>query len=265
MFDPNQPTFKRRLLDGDDIGFFWFALGSPSLVEIAIANGVDAVVLDLQHGLFERRDLEAAIAVVPPAIPCLVRIEDDSAAAVSRALDAGAEGVLVPLVETGEQAARVAHLCHYPPRGSRSGGGVRPLKDFMAYRRAADAGVTVGAMIETRTGVENASAIAAAVGVDYVFIGSGDLALSLGVTPQDTQPLEAAIRAVLEACAAAGKPCGIFTMNAADARLRTTQGFSPTVAANDLSVVMAGFAASHAEFARGRKADTASGTLNNEG
>ena len=248
MFDLDHPLFKQRLLDGEDIGMFWFALGSAALVEIAVANGGDAVVLDLQHGLFERRDLEAAVAAVPPSIPCLVRIEDDSAAAVSRALDAGAEGILAPMIETGEQAARVAALCHYPPLGGRSGGGVRPLANFGAYRRAADSAITVGVMIETETGVANAHAIASARNVDFVFIGSGDLALSLGTTPETTDRLEDAFQLVREACLAAGKPCGLFTMNSADARKRSAQGFSPTVAANDLSVVMAGFGTSLEAF-----------------
>ena len=74
------------------------------MIEAAIAAGAEAIVIDMQHGLFDRTSLEAAIAAVPPRVPCLVRVEDDSAAAIGRALDAGAEGVIVPLVETGKQA-----------------------------------------------------------------------------------------------------------------------------------------------------------------
>jgi 2-keto-3-deoxy-L-rhamnonate aldolase RhmA len=245
MFNTEAPLLKRRLSEGGKMGLFWFALGSPALVELAISRGGDAVVLDMQHGLFDRRDLEAAIGCVPPSIPCLVRIEDDSPAAVSRALDAGAEGVLVPMVETAAQAAKVAAACHFPPKGSRSGGGVRPLADFGAYHRAADEAITVGVMIETARGVANAGEIAAAANVDFVFIGSGDLALSLG---SDGAPLEEALSTVLKACVAAGKPCGVFTMSAEDTSRRADLGFSITVAANDLSVVMTSFEASHLAF-----------------
>lgn len=252
MFDNANPTFKRRLAEGGGIGFFWFAFGSPSLVEMAVSGGADAVVLDLQHGLFDRHDLEAAISVIPPSVPCIVRIEDDTPTAVARALDAGAEGVLVPMVETAAQASAVAREGHYPPRGRRSGGGMRPLVDFGAYRAAMERGATVGVMIETAAGLANAREIAAAEGVDYVFIGSGDLALSLGTTPETTGELEEAFRTIREACAAAGKPCGIFTMDAAAARKRTKEGFTLTVLANDLSVVIDGFRAAHEAFAQSR-------------
>jgi 2-dehydro-3-deoxyglucarate aldolase/4-hydroxy-2-oxoheptanedioate aldolase len=106
MFNPAAPTLKNRLSKGEPLGVFWFTLGNVSIIEAAIAAGADAVVIDMQHGLFDRTTLEAAIAVVPAGVPCLVRVEDDSATAIGRALDAGAEGVIVPLVETGKQAAR---------------------------------------------------------------------------------------------------------------------------------------------------------------
>lgn len=250
MFNTEAPLLKRRLSKGGKMGVFWFALGSPALVELAVSQGGDAVMLDMQHGLFDRRDLEAAVGCVPPSIPCLVRIEDGSPAAISRALDAGAEGVLVPMVETAAQAEAAAAACHFPPKGNRSGGGVRPLADFGAYRRAADEAITVGVMIETARGVANAEEIAAAANVDFVFIGSGDLALSLD---GDGAALEQALSDVLKACVRAGKPCGVFTMTAEDASRRADQGFAITVAANDLSAVMASFEASYRRF----KTDTA--------
>jgi len=156
--------------------------------------------------------------------------------------------VLVPMVETGAQAAAVAAACHFPPKGSRSGGGVRPLADFSAYRRAANEAITVGIMIETARGVANAREIAAAPNVDFVFIGSGDLALSLG---SDGAALEEALHTVRDACVRAGKPCGVFTMNAEEASKRAGEGFSITVAANDLSAVMASFEASYRTFKTG--------------
>ena len=106
--------------------------------------------------------LGAAIGSVPAEVPCLVRVEDDSATAIGRALDSGAEGVIVPLVETAAQAEAAAAASHYPPKGHRSGGGVRPLRDFAAYTAAAADAIAVGVMIETAKGVENAEAIAAA-------------------------------------------------------------------------------------------------------
>ena len=188
VFDPRKPSLKRRIKDGSGLGVFWFALGNVTLVETAVAAGAEAIVIDMQHGLFDRATLEAAIGCVPPNVPCLVRTADDTPAAIGTALDAGAEGVIVPLVESGRQAAAAAAAAHFPPKGIRSGGGIRPLRDFGAYLTAASDAITVGVMIETKKGVANAAAIAAAKNVDFVFIGTGDLALSLGTSPGSAAP-----------------------------------------------------------------------------
>lgn len=252
MFNPAKPRLKRRLAGGRPLGVSWFVLGSPPLVEAAVAAGTEAVVIDMQHGLFERRDLEAAIGLCPPSVPCLVRSEDDSAPAIARVLDAGAEGVIVPMVDTAEQAARAARACHYPPHGLRSAGGVRPLADFAAYSRGAAAALTVGVMIETETAVGNAEAIAAAPGVDFVFIGPGDLSLSLGVTPKTPEVLETALKRILDACRAAGKPCGVFTFGPEDAARRRQEGFALTVTGTDIVIAQRGFAQARAVWTGGK-------------
>ena len=241
LFDLEKPTLKDRLAARRPVGVFWFALGSIALIETAVAAGAEAVVIDMQHGLFDRLTLEAAIGAVPANVPCLVRVEDHSAAAIGRALDAGAEGLLIPLVETAEQAAEVAAACHYPPVGQRSGGGVRPLRDFGAYRAVADRAITVGVMIETAKGADNAAAIAAAEQVDFVFIGTGDLALSLGGKLGRTDGHAAACAAIFEACTGAGKPCGTFTTSAEDAAARSADGYWMTVVANDISATRSAF------------------------
>ncbi len=242
MFDPANARLKPHLAAGRPLGISWFVLGSPALVEAAIAAGSEAVLIDMQHGLFDRRDLEAAVGLCPPAVPCLVRAEDHSATAIARVLDAGAEGIVVPLVDTPEQAAQVARSCHYPPHGLRSAGGVRPFADFAAYSRGARAAITLGVMIETAIGVGNARAIAETEGVDFVFIGPGDLGLSLGATPETPEVLEAALAEILAACRAAAKPCGIFTFTPEDAVRRRDQGYAVTVTGTDVVIAQAAFA-----------------------
>ncbi len=252
MFDVENPTLKVRLAKGPPLGVFWFALGSLALIEAAVAAGAEAVVIDMQHGLFSRQDLEAAVGLVPAHVPCLVRVEDHTAAAIGRALDAGAEGVIVPLIETAEQASAMAAASHYPPIGHRSGGGVRPLRDFGPYRKAADRAITVGVMIETATGVSNAAGIAAAEHVDFVFIGTGDLALSLGGSLDVTDAHEAACREILAACQKAGTPCGTFTGDAAAAASRLAEGYWMSVVANDISATRGAFDAASKRFQEGR-------------
>ncbi|MEO1103651.1 MAG: aldolase/citrate lyase family protein [Pseudomonadota bacterium] len=228
--DPTAPRLKHRLAAGEPVGAAWFTLGSVTLIEVACRHGPDAVVIDMQHGLFDRLGLEAAVAA--STAPVLVRTRDDHAASIGEALDAGAEGVIVPLVENAVAAAAVAAACRYPPDGHRSGGGIRPLADFAAHVGHATKGVVAGVMIETEAGVKNAAAIAKS-GVDFVFIGTGDLALSLGVAP-GSKAHEAACQKVLSACRRAKVPCGVFALSAEAAVARSAQGFALTVATIDL-------------------------------
>ncbi len=239
MFDPAEPTLKKRLAEGRPLGVFWFALGNVAMIEMAVAAGAEAVVIDMHHGLFDRKDLEAAIAAVPPGVPCLVRVEDDTATAIGRALDAGAEGLIVPLIESAKQAKRAAAACHYPPKGHRSGGGIRPW-GRKGYMEAAAGAIAVGLMIETKNGVDDCEAIAAAANVDFIFIGTGDLALSLETSPGSVAHSRACQK-ILAACRNAGMPCGIFTLSGEAAAARIAEGYSLTVVANDISAVGGAF------------------------
>jgi 2-dehydro-3-deoxyglucarate aldolase/4-hydroxy-2-oxoheptanedioate aldolase len=234
VFDPKNPTLKRRLTQGPGLGAFWFALGNVPLIEMAVCAGAEAVIIDMQHGLFERNALEAAIGAVPSPVPCLVRVEDGTPTALARALDAGAEGVIVPMVETASQAEDAARACHYPPKGHRSGGGVRPLHDFRGYVEAAPDVIAVGVMIETKLGLKNAAAIAAAKNVDFVFIGPGDLSLSLGKAPGSKEHARACA-AVRKACRKVGKPCGTFTFGGKDAAAKIAEGYALTIVTDDIT------------------------------
>lgn len=241
MFDPRHPTLRKRLERGDALGVFWLSLGSVSLCELAARARPDAIVIDMQHGLWDRRTLEDAMGVVPSDIPVLARVAENSRAAIGEALDAGAEGVIVPLVECAEQARAAVALAHYPPRGSRSGGGVRPLADFVEYYKAAESAIFVCVMIETENGARNARQIAAVEGVDMVFIGTGDLALSLGAFPHIDKRHEAACAAILEACQAEETLCGAFTTHVDAAQAKRAQGYRMVVTANDGDIVTSGF------------------------
>lgn len=244
MFDPHRPTLKTRLAHAPCLRAAWFALGSAAIVELAVRARPDAIVIDQQHGLWERREMEAAIGIVPSAIPVLVRVAENSALAIGTALDAGAEGVIVPLIESAEEAARAVRSSRYPPRGMRSAGGVRPLLDFESYVQGAASIATI-VMIETREGLAQADAIAATEGLDMIFIGTGDLALSLGVAPTHAEHA-AACAAIRDASSAAGVPCGIFTGSAEAATRRRDEGYRMVVVATDLGVVAHGFEAAMA-------------------
>ena len=235
------PDDLRARLRGPGLSLAWFSLGSVPLVEIAAHAGFDAAVIDLQHGLWDRMSTHLAVSALG-AVPVLARVAAIGAAAIGAALDSGAGGILVPLVETAEQARLAVAAALFPPDGIRSGGGVRPLAGgFATYVR--DQGrPLIGVMIETAAGVANAADIAGTPGIDLVFIGTGDLALSIGCFPQIDARHEQAIEAVRAACRDAGVPCGIFTTSIDAALHRREQGFAATVAANDIAIVAGGFA-----------------------
>ncbi len=216
-------------------------MGSTTIIELAGAAHADAVVIDMQHGLWDRMSLEAALGAIAPGTPVLVRVAENAAPAIGQALDAGAEGVIVPLVEDGGEAAEAVAAARFPPQGRRSGGGVRPLAaGFFDYYASANERTAVGVMIETARGAENAAAIARTPGVDFVLIGTGDLSLSVGFDDGGARREDACQR-ILHACREAGRPCAIYTASAQEAAARVREGYAMVVAATDITVVSQGF------------------------
>ena len=226
--------FKEALRQKRTVGCFWLCLGSVPLAEFAADAGVDAVVFDAQHGLWERTTLESAIGLIRDKVMPLVRIGDCSRLDISTALDAGAEGVIVPLIENATQALNAVEWSQYPPQGSRSGGGIRPLRDFGAYIEQAGNTTVTALMIETRLGVDNLEDIVNTPGLDMIFIGTGDLSLSLGLRMDDPD-LEKAIQTIKKACDGANISCGIFTTSMDQAKMRRDQGFCLVVLSDDIS------------------------------
>lgn len=248
MFDPQRASLRYKMASGRCLGVVWLALGSAAIAEVAARSKPDAIVIDLQHGLWDRRELEAAIGLVPADVPVIVRVAENAPYAIGMALDAGAEGVMVPLIETAKQAKKAVQYAKYPPDGVRSGGGVRPLADFVDYVEGADKLVVI-AMIETDKGVKNADAIAAVEGVDMVFIGTGDLSLSIGVFPNIHHDHTVACAKIHAACKKAWTPCGIFTPGLEMAKMRRGQGYRMVVTCNDMDLLDRGFSQMATAFA----------------
>jgi 4-hydroxy-2-oxoheptanedioate aldolase len=155
----------------------WLAIPSSYSAEIMGHQGYDAVTVDLQHGMI---DFASALAMLQalsatPAVP-LVRVADSTPAQIMRVLDAGAYGVICPMVSTPEQARRFVAACRYPPQGIRSFGPARGLLYGGAdYPQHANREILTLAMIETREGLANIDAILDTEGLDGVFIGPNDL------------------------------------------------------------------------------------------
>ena len=247
MFDPEHPTLKARIASGECMAVAWLALGSVAIADAAARTRPDAIVIDMQHGLWERHALEAVIGIVPPSVPVIVRVAENTALAIGTALDAGAEGVMVPMIESAADTRKSLQFAKYPPHGIRSGGGVRPLQNFPAYLKGAQ-DIAVIVMVETAAGLANTRAIAGVKGLDMVFVGSGDLALSLQTLGGDPLKHVQACARIKSACDAARLPCGMFTGTLKAASEHQALGYGMVVVANDMDVVAQGFAGANQGF-----------------
>ncbi|THH16614.1 hypothetical protein EW146_g4065 [Bondarzewia mesenterica] len=200
------------------------------------------VVIDCEHGMTPLQPGAAesiqAIAGIGPSAPSpLVRIPATGATTgtgwqIKYALDAGARGVIVPMVGTAEKAKEVVADCRFPPVGRRGfGSPICPIiwgVDAMQYFNSANDSILVIVQIETPEGVANAEAIAAVSGIDVLFIGPYDLSLSLGYHPPSPDPhdeVEQVIKKLLKVAHSAGKKCGIFCTSGEQAAQRAAQGF----------------------------------------
>jgi 4-hydroxy-2-oxoheptanedioate aldolase len=242
-------SLARRLRAGETIFAAWCAAASPLVAETIARAGYEAAILDSQHGMWDMASLIAGIGAVHHggAAPG-VRVPLNDYAAVSRALDCGAEAVIAPMINTVADARAFAAAAKYPPLGERSWGPLRamPLQGRTVstdYLREANDGTLSLAMIETRTALENVDAIAATPGIDALFIGPYDLSTALsGGTAQDIDAPEVnkAIDRIADAARKAGKVPGIYCRDPARARAMTKRGFRFLTIGSDLGLIRHG-------------------------
>ena len=154
--------------------------------EFLAAEGFDFLVIDGQHGLGDQRVLVTTLQALRAyqAAP-LVRVPVGDDAAIERALDAGASGIIVPAVEDADRAAKVVARCHYPPEGTRSFGPARSELLYGLDPAVANGHVLCLVMIETLAGVRAAEEICGTPGVDGIYVGPADLAVSLWTCSSD--------------------------------------------------------------------------------
>ncbi|HMO56386.1 MAG TPA: aldolase/citrate lyase family protein [Roseiflexaceae bacterium] len=216
----------------------WLTLCSPAAAETMAHVGWDWLVVDVEHSPvgFETMVNCFRAAQLGGAVP-MARVPWNDTIWIQRTLDAGAFGLVVPMVNSADDAAQVVANMKYATRGQRSSGGVR-LAPYIDgdYRRWADEHLAVIVMIETIQAVNNAEAILAVDGVVGCFIGPNDLALSMGLTLSDTGPGTAHEDAMLEVLRAAqkvGKAAGKHCFSAAEVTMRIAQGFQFLALASD--------------------------------
>lgn len=245
----------RRIRDRQPAVGYWIVLDDPVATERLARLGYDYVAIDAQHGLLGYEGVRNGILAIDAggrSAP-FVRVEQNDPFAIGRVLDAGATGVIVPLVDDADDAARAVAATRYPPRGRRSYGPMRAQLRVGPAPAEADETVLCLAMIETSRGLANVKQICAVPGLDGVYVGPSDLRLAVGgTTPTDPDvdgEFEAALRRVVEAAKSANVAVGIHTPDGATAATRLAQGFTFATVSCDL-VHLQQAATSHLDAAR---------------
>jgi len=241
----------------------WSNLPDIHLAECLARMGADWICFDLQHGLMDYSDLTRLLPAIcgQPVTP-LVRVAANRPDQIGKALDAGAHGVIVPMVNTPEDARRAAAACRYPPVGIRSCG---PMRDAMleglSYLETANDQIACVVMIETEEGLRNVEAIAAVEGVDGLFVGPMDLCYGLGLAPGSftDERFKAAIAGILAACRRHGRAAGMFGYTPEMAASSLGGGFDFASSGTDISFFRSG-AAQALAVARGERLPAAEGT-----
>jgi 2-keto-3-deoxy-L-rhamnonate aldolase RhmA len=221
----------------------WIKLPATEVVELVALAGFDLVVIDLEHSPI---DLETAHRLIGTALNVgvspVVRVADLHPGLVQRLLDAGAEGVMVPHVDTPDQARAAAAAARFPPLGTRGVGatsragqwGALPLAQYLRFGQEE---VVLIAQVESAEGVANTAAIAAVPGVDALLVGAADLAVSQGTTPADPA-VRTQIASVVAQGRAAGLPVGTAGGATADAvRAALDDGFDLVLLSNDATLL----------------------------
>ena len=238
---------KQKWLDGHATINGWLSIGNAFTAEIMAEQGYDSLTVDIQHGFLDYNDAKGMLqAMRTSGLTPLARVPWLEPGIIMKVLDAGAYGVICPMVNTAQQAAELVDTMRYPPLGNRSFGPTRG--NFSAgagYAAEANNNMLALAMIETAEAVDNVDAICATRGLDGIYVGPADL--TLGVTQGRLAPgfdreepeMVKAIRRVLTAAKAAGIRAGLHCGSPAYAAKAIGWGFDMITLSNDVRILAA--------------------------
>lgn len=239
-------SIRHKVLDGQLMTGTFLILGSAMTVEIAGNAGFDWLLIDLEHGSGDFSELvhQLQAAGCTPAAP-IVRIAWNEVPRFKRALDLGPSGIMVPYINTADQARQAVEAMRYPPHGIR---GVASLNracrfgaGFEEYFATANDQLLTVIQIETRQAVEQVEAIAGVDGADVLFVGPTDLSASLGLKRNFDHPeFRKALGRVVAACKSKGKAPGILVSNPGELDFVLSEGFTFVALGSDGGVVAAG-------------------------
>lgn len=225
---------KTKLLRGETALNAWCSLPCGYAAEILAHQGYDSVTIDLQHGAIHYDTAFAMLqAISTTQTTALARVPWNEPALMMKLLDAGALGIICPMINTRQDAERFVEACRYPPQGHRSFGPNRAVLQTRSasgkdYVQTANEQILLLAQVETRSAVENLDEILATSGLDGIYVGPGDLSMALGAPPSmaPTDPVVlSTIQSILRQTKAAGRLAAIHTDGPETALIRFDEGF----------------------------------------
>jgi 4-hydroxy-2-oxoheptanedioate aldolase len=239
----------QKLQNGQPVRGVWLGIPSVHSVRLLARLPLDWMVIDMEHAPTSLDNMVSMVAAVTEADgpQPVVRLSQVSAENIKWALDAGAAGIIAPMVNTGEEAARVASLCRLPPLGLRSFGssyaGMTWGQTMSENQKASNGQIMVAVQVENKLALDNLDAIFSTPGLDMVLVGPLDLSLSLGVDyfyGGLSPVLDKALESVLAASRKHHIPLGIYCGSAEIARKRIEQGFLFVNVAHDTNILVEG-------------------------
>jgi 4-hydroxy-2-oxoheptanedioate aldolase len=235
--------FKDRLQRGEKLIGLWLSLGSPVAAEIAAAAGFDWVLIDTEHAPNELPDVVSQLRATTSGSACaVVRPAWNDPVLIKRLLDVGAQTLLIPFVNSVDEALRAVAATRYAPRGIRGFSGCTRANNYgrmTDYAQNSERRICVIVQLETQRALEQLDQIATVAGVDGVFIGAADLSVEMGYPGKVSHP--AVWQLVTRAAArlrALGKPAGILLSSAEDIRLALAAGFSLVAVGSDARLLV---------------------------
>ena len=250
--------FRDRTIGNAPLVGVFAEIPHPVAVEVTALAMPDLICIDWEHCQIARDQIENLVRASDiHRIPAMVRVPGHAPEEIAAALDGGARGILAPRISTAAQAAAIVKASRYPPEGERGVGPSRATNygyGIFDYLADANASIVVAVQVETAEGLANVDKIAAVEGVDVVFIGPGDLSVSLDAwRPEGAQKLAKAIEKIIAATLKHGKAAGIFCGRPEDVARWAEKGASFFILASDTMFLGAATAAGLAEAKTGFK------------
>jgi 4-hydroxy-2-oxoheptanedioate aldolase len=233
---------KKKLAAGTQALNGWIAVPNSFQAEVYASCGWDSVTIDMQHGANDINDLIPLLqAIQLNGVTAMARVPWNEPSVIMRVLDAGAMGLICPMVNTKAEAEAFVAAGRYPPHGNRSNGPFRASQAYGAdYQSHADGEVQLFAMIETKEAMKNLDAILAVKGLDGVYVGPTDLALSYAkpatLDPSDAEVLKL-MKTIATAAKKAGKIAGVHTDGPKTAHKRFAEGYHFCTLINDIRLL----------------------------